>query len=368
MGKASRRYGKITTSILEWARGDGSLPTSPSSFSSGSTSPMSSMDFDCSICLSKLRRPVRLPCSHAFCRECLSEAALFGRRSCALCRADPPETFRPHRAPVDRSLETMVKRQVMIESDEALGLKGAMLFRPARRRLRRVVLALTAASRMSRVFRRERNLRTLARGMLVATFLWRWTLTRRRKQAPGTRGSGVFSRRHGAAPGAAAGAGAPTTLPLRAFASDATATTAEAGLATPIVMRAARASARAWALRDRADALGQSVQAHREADLGGGQPDGGSARLGHSPTVLLPNVMPHLESQDLGSMYEHDFPPESPARGQEVPLWAPATPQSWLQSPDSVAESIAEGLSPPLLPTDLFASMLAMGLEVELEN
>jgi len=364
MGKASRRYGKITTSILEWARGDGSLPTSPSSFSSGSTSPMSSMDFDCPICLSKLRRPVRLPCSHAFCRECLKEAALFGRHSCALCRADPPETFRPHRAPVDRSLETMVQHQVMIESDEALGLKGAMFFRPARRRLRRVVLALTAASRMSRVFRRERNLRTLARGMLVATFLWRWTLTRRRKQAPGTRGEGVFSRRHGAAPGAAAGAGAPTALPLQAFARDATATTAEAEPATPIVMRASRVSARARALRERADALA----ARREADLGGGQPDGGSAHLGHSPTVLLPNVMPHLESQDPGSLYEHEFPPETPTRGQEVPLWAPATPQSWLQSPDSVAESIAERLSPPLLPTDMFASMLAMGLEVELEN
>lgn len=69
-----------------------------------SSAPSSPSRFECAICLDLLCEPLRLPCSHAFCRACIT-ASCRSRRSCPLCRAQLPSSFTPSVVAVDKDLE-----------------------------------------------------------------------------------------------------------------------------------------------------------------------------------------------------------------------------------------------------------------------
>ena len=49
-------------------------------------------DCECAICMGALRFPVRLPCSHQFCGECLDELRRLDGKNCPLCRECLPST------------------------------------------------------------------------------------------------------------------------------------------------------------------------------------------------------------------------------------------------------------------------------------
>ena len=44
-------------------------------------------DYECAICQEAYKEPVRLPCAHVFCAECV-EAAVQIKRECPVCRAE----------------------------------------------------------------------------------------------------------------------------------------------------------------------------------------------------------------------------------------------------------------------------------------
>lgn len=64
-------------------------------------------NFECAICLDLLCEPVRLPCSHVFCRRCLV-AAVSERRKCPMCRAELAVAFDVANAPVDQALREQI--------------------------------------------------------------------------------------------------------------------------------------------------------------------------------------------------------------------------------------------------------------------
>jgi len=47
---------------------------------------------ECSVCLSQMELPIRLPCSHYFCYTCAKGLAQTNR-SCAMCRGQIPQDF-----------------------------------------------------------------------------------------------------------------------------------------------------------------------------------------------------------------------------------------------------------------------------------
>lgn len=86
---------------------------------------------ECSICLELLCEPIKLPCSHVFCRRCLAGFVRVNRH-CALCRASIPETFDPLVAPMHRPLEQVLMRQCTVEymqRMEDVALEAAHLVR-----------------------------------------------------------------------------------------------------------------------------------------------------------------------------------------------------------------------------------------------
>jgi len=68
-------------------------------------------DFECAICLDVFNQPLRLTCSHVFCRECTVNSAA-ERRTCPMCRAEMPDYFDPRSALVDIEIQEKLIRSV----------------------------------------------------------------------------------------------------------------------------------------------------------------------------------------------------------------------------------------------------------------
>lgn len=51
-------------------------------------------DLTCSICLSRYRDPVSLPCGHSFCANCIRDSWLSCEKTCPECRQPFPEGFK----------------------------------------------------------------------------------------------------------------------------------------------------------------------------------------------------------------------------------------------------------------------------------
>jgi len=74
---------------------------------------------ECAICLELLCEPMQLPCSHIFCRKCLS-GMVRQKRHCALCRADIPESFDPTSGALHKPIEQILMRQCTLEYTQRL--------------------------------------------------------------------------------------------------------------------------------------------------------------------------------------------------------------------------------------------------------
>lgn len=77
-------------------------------------------ELECAICLDVLCQPLRLLCSHVFCRDCTVHSAA-ERRTCPMCRADMPDSFDPRSALVDIDLQEQIIRSAggVLQSREA---------------------------------------------------------------------------------------------------------------------------------------------------------------------------------------------------------------------------------------------------------
>mmetsp|Transcript_150094 Transcript_150094/g.273205 ORF Transcript_150094/g.273205 Transcript_150094/m.273205 type:complete len:221 (-) Transcript_150094:65-727(-) len=131
-----------------------------------------SLSLECPICLDLFRKPVRLPCNHAFCRGCIGCAAEHGRRSCPLCRAEPLADFDPARAPVDYELE---QRCRLHREGHTLRYLRHTSSR-ARRRLRAALLVICTVRWIPRYVRelRIRRANAFARSANMLIRLRRW--------------------------------------------------------------------------------------------------------------------------------------------------------------------------------------------------
>eukprot|EP00927_Polykrikos_kofoidii_P019772 TRINITY_DN19267_c0_g1_i1.p1 TRINITY_DN19267_c0_g1~~TRINITY_DN19267_c0_g1_i1.p1 ORF type:complete len:387 (-),score=49.96 TRINITY_DN19267_c0_g1_i1:248-1300(-) len=76
-----------------------------------SEGPHRNEDLDCAVCLEILCEPLRLACSHTFCRACCRSifGSLRAQRHCPLCRAVVSASFNPDTADADVPLDSMVR-------------------------------------------------------------------------------------------------------------------------------------------------------------------------------------------------------------------------------------------------------------------
>lgn len=89
-------------------------------------------DLECAICLDMFCEPLRFPCSHAFCRACLIQAA---HRRCPLCRAEWAVDFDARTALVDEPLRNLVRRARPEEYAARLAAASAMAAKVIRLRI-----------------------------------------------------------------------------------------------------------------------------------------------------------------------------------------------------------------------------------------
>lgn len=78
---------------------------------------------ECAICLDLFCEPLRLTCSHTFCRACLVQAV---HRRCPLCRTEWVADFDPSSAVVDEAIRSMAQRIRPAEYAERLAEALAM--------------------------------------------------------------------------------------------------------------------------------------------------------------------------------------------------------------------------------------------------
>ena len=64
-------------------------------------------EFECQVCMTIMVEPVKLPCGHVFCAQCI-QVFFVGKRECPMDRKKVPDTWK---ITVDKNLQQKIEKQ-----------------------------------------------------------------------------------------------------------------------------------------------------------------------------------------------------------------------------------------------------------------